>query len=150
MLNNFSTKVQCNVLLFVFFFVALQGRDILKELILSIPLPGTAIFHHTLPRGCILLYISWAAYKIFCVLENTLVQEGNIERVNFQSSTFRNDVLYCMSPELNFGRTWREEYYILSDLKLSISICGVTVCSISLVLFVGIVGRAGQTELWLW
>ena len=34
---------------------------------------------------------------MFSVLGNTLGLEHNIERVNFQYTTFRNDILFCIT-----------------------------------------------------
>ena len=39
-----------------------------------------------------------AIYVTFCVLRNTLVQVRNIERVNFQYTTFRNVTLFSFQP----------------------------------------------------
>ena len=36
---------------------------------------------------------------MFCVLGYTLVQEGNIEKVNFQYTPFKNNVLYLYYDE---------------------------------------------------
>ena len=70
-------------------FIVLQGRVILDELILSIPLPGKAHFHCTLPSSYTLPYTPYGKHWMFCVLGNTLVQEGNIERgiTNYTSLT---------------------------------------------------------------
>ena len=38
-------------------------------------------------------YTPQGEYRIFSVLENTLSLEGNIERVDFQFSTFKNNIL---------------------------------------------------------
>ena len=72
--------------------IVLPSRVILEELLLSIAIPGKyftvhslgAIFHRRLPGG---------NYWMFCLLGITLVQDGNIERVNFQYTTFHNYIL---------------------------------------------------------
>ena len=63
------------------FCIFLQGRVILKELILSIPLSGRAIFPSKLPKGYISQYTPKGKYWMFCVLGNTLVQEGDTQIV---------------------------------------------------------------------
>ena len=60
-----------------------DDTEILVEFMLSISLSGRAIFHSTLSRGYILQYTPYGEDWIFCVSGNTLVQEGNIDRVNF-------------------------------------------------------------------
>ena len=79
--------------------IALQGRGIPKKLIVCIIFPWKAIFHCTLSRGFIVPYTPNGNYWMFCVLGNTLVREGNIEWVNFQYTTFWNDIgsdaYYC-------------------------------------------------------
>ena len=72
---NFLRIIMINVC------TVLQDRVIQEELILSIALSGRTIFHSTLLLGlCFKVYSKWE-YWMLCILGNTLVKEGNIERV---------------------------------------------------------------------
>ena len=55
------------------FFIVLQGRIILGELILSISLSGRAILHRTLPRGYVSQDTPWVEYSEYRI-QNTVMQ----------------------------------------------------------------------------
>ena len=81
------------------FSIALRGGVILEELILCMSLSGRAILHCILPRESLVpspqqgLYFVVCSLMRFSVLGNTLYQERNTGTVNFQSITFRIDIM---------------------------------------------------------
>ena len=80
----------------------LNSRVLLEKLIISVPLSGRAIFHWTLLRDYISQSTPMGKYWMFCMLGNTLVQEGNFERVNFQYFIPKNDIMHNIrSVEIN-------------------------------------------------
>ena len=73
-----SSYGQCIILWIFEINCSIVNRVIVKELILSISLPKRAIFYFTLPRGYISQYTLKGKCWVFCVLGNTLGNEGDI------------------------------------------------------------------------
>ena len=74
-------------------FIALQVRVILEGFVSVFLSLGVHYFTMHSLGALFTPYAPLGKHWMFCVLENTSFQEGIIERVNLQCSTFTNDIL---------------------------------------------------------